>query len=127
MEAKSVIVRPSGAQQLKGHGHYEICGLAWTGRGRIRRVEVSVDGGRSWREARLEEPVLPKCLTAFRAPWRWDGSPAILQSRATDESGYVQPTHDALVAARGVNSYYHYNGIQSWRVSETGSVDNVHA
>jgi sulfane dehydrogenase subunit SoxC len=127
MEAKSVIVRPSGAQQLKAPGRYEISGLAWTGRGRIRRVEVSVDGGRSWREARLEEPVLPKCLTAFRLPWRWDGSPAVLQSRATDETGYVQPTRDALVAARGVNSYYHYNGIQSWRVTERGSVENAHA
>jgi len=127
MEAKSVIVRPSGAQQLKGPGHYEISGLAWSGRGRIRRVEVSVDGGRTWRDARLEEPVLPKCLTAFRLPWHWDGSPAVLQSRAIDETGYLQPTRDALVTARGVNSYYHYNGIQSWRVTERGSVENAHA
>jgi sulfane dehydrogenase subunit SoxC len=127
MEAKSVIVRPSGTQHLKGAGSYEISGLAWTGHGRIRRVEVSTDGGHSWQDARLQEPVLPKCLTAFRLPWRWDGSPRILQSRATDETGYVQPTRGALIAARGVNSYYHYNGVQSWKIAADGGVENVHA
>jgi sulfane dehydrogenase subunit SoxC len=127
MEAKSVILRPSGGQRMSGPGFVEIQGIAWSGRGRIVRVDVSVDGGRSWRPAQLDEPVLTKCLTAFRLPWRWDGAPAILQSRAVDESGYVQPNRDALIAARGVQSYYHNNSIQSWRVSADGQVQNVHA
>ena len=127
MEAKSVIVRPSGGQTLRGPGFVEIEGYAWSGRGRIRRVDVSVDAGRTWQEAKLQEPVLPKCLTAFRAPWRWDGAPAVLQSRAMDETGYVQPTREALIAARGLESYYHFNGIQSWQVGANGAVENVHA
>jgi sulfane dehydrogenase subunit SoxC len=127
MEAKSVIVRPSGGQHLVGPGFHEIFGFAWSGRGRIRRVEVSADGGRSWRDAGLQDPVLPKCLTAFRLPWHWDGSSVVLQSRATDETGYLQPTHEALVAARGTNSFYHYNGIQSWKVAANGGVENARA
>jgi len=127
MEAKSVIVRPSGGQALPRPGFVEIYGYAWSGRGRIRAVDVSVDGGQSWSEARLEEPVLPKCLTAFRLPWQWDGSPAVLQSRAVDDSGYVQPPRPVLLAARGVESYYHYNAIQSWRIGSDGRVENVHA
>jgi sulfane dehydrogenase subunit SoxC len=127
MEAKSVIVRPSGGQRLQARGFYEIFGLAWSGRGRIRRVEVSTDGGASWQDARLQEPVLSKCLTAFRLPWRWDGAPAVLQSRAVDETGYVQPRRDALLALRGGHSFYHYNGIQSWKVAADGGVENVHA
>ena len=87
-------------------------------------MDVSVDGGRSWQEARLQEPVLPKALTRFRLPWRWDGGPAVLQSRAMDETGYVQPTHDQIVGARGVNSFYHYNAVQSWRVGADGGVTN---
>jgi len=123
MEAKSVITRPSGGQQLSGgKGSYEITGLAWSGHGRIKRVDVSVDGGKNWHEARLQEPVLPKALTRFCAPWRWDGGPAILQSRAIDETGYVQPQHDAIVNARGLYSSDHYNAIQSWRVSSDGRV-----
>ena len=125
MEAKSVITRPSGGHRIEGGpGFVEITGLAWSGHGRIRRVDVSVDGGRSWQEARLQEPVLPKALTRFRLPWRWDGGPAVLQSRAMDETGYVQPTHDQIVGARGVNSFYHYNAVQSWRVGADGGVTN---
>jgi sulfane dehydrogenase subunit SoxC len=125
MEAKSVITRPSGGHQIKGGpGFVEITGLAWSGHGRIRRVDVSVDGGQSWQEARLQEPILPKALTRFRLPWRWDGGPAVLQSRAMDETGYVQPTHDQIVGARGVHSFYHYNAIQSWRVDANGGVMN---
>ena len=127
MEAKSVIVRPSGGHTLQALGFVEIDGYAWSGRGRIRRVDVSVDGGRSWREAQLQEPILPKCLTAFRVPWRWDGAPAVLQSRAVDDTGYVQPARSALLAARGVDSYYHYNAIQSWSIGADGRVENVHA
>ncbi len=126
MEAKSVITRPSGGQALPGPGFVEISGLAWSGHGRIRQVDVSVDGGETWRMATLSEPVLPKCLTRFRLPWHWDGNAAILQSRATDETGYVQPTLAELVAIRGVNSSYHNNAIQSWKVATSGEVANVH-
>jgi sulfane dehydrogenase subunit SoxC len=122
MEAKSVITFPSGRQKLPGPGFYEISGLAWSGRGQIKRVEVSTDGGATWRDAQLQEPVLSKCLTRFRLPWTWDGGPAVLQSRSTDATGYRQPTHAALIKARGLNSYYHYNGIQSWRLDTAGAV-----
>ncbi len=94
-----MITTPSGGQVLLDQGYYEITGLAWSGRGKVRRVDVSVDGGRNWRTARLQEPVLTKALTRFRLDWNWDGAPALLQSRAIDETGYVQPTHSA--AARG--------------------------
>src|SRR5258708_4855461 len=93
----------------------------------IARVAVSIDGGKSWREAGLQEPVMKKSLTRFRLPWRWDGAPAILQSRAVDETGYVQPSRQQLVAVRGLNSYYHNNSIQSWQVAPGGEVANVHA
>jgi len=125
MEAKSVITFPSGGQQLRDRGFYEISGLAWSGRGRIARVDVSTDGGETWSQARLQEPVLPKCLTQFRLPWTWNGGPAQLQSRAVDESGYVQPTHKQLADVRGLQSYYHYNGIQAWQVAQDGGVTNV--
>ncbi len=127
MEAKSVITHPSGGQTVKDKGFQEIRGLAWSGYGRIRRVDVSTDGGKTWRMAELDDPVLPRCLTRFRIPWKWDGGPAMLQSRAVDESGYVQPTLSELVDARGVNSVYHYNAIQTWALSESGEVTNVHA
>jgi sulfane dehydrogenase subunit SoxC len=127
MEAKSVITSPSAGQRLDQHGMHEISGLAWTGRGRIARVEVSTDGGRNWGQAALQEPILSKALTRFRLPWTWSGEEAILQSRAIDESGYVQPTRAQLIAARGVNSLYHFNAIQSWKVDANGGVSNVHA
>jgi sulfane dehydrogenase subunit SoxC len=127
MEAKSVITSPSPGHVLRDKGFHEISGLAWTGNGRVRRVDVSVDGGTHWREARLEEPVLNRALTRFKFPWHWDGRPAVLQSRVIDETGFVQPTREQLVAARGLNSLYHYNAIQSWRVSADGSLANVHA
>lgn len=122
MEAKSVITHPSGGQRLTASGFCEIRGLAWSGAGRIRRVDVSTDGGLSWREAVLQEPVMPKCLTRFRLPWHWDGGPALLQSRAEDDTGYVQPTREQLVTARGTKAYYHYNGIVTWRVNAEGKV-----
>jgi sulfane dehydrogenase subunit SoxC len=126
MEAKSVITRPSGGQQLTGgSGFYEISGLAWSGHGRIKKVEVSSDGGIIWREAQLQEPILSKAVVCFRAPWHWDGGPAMLQSRAIDETGYIQPRHSELVDVRGVNSFYHYNAIQTWRVNPDGKV-SVH-
>ena len=125
MEAKSVITFPSGGQQLRGNGFYEISGLAWSGHGRIKRVEISTDSGASWQEAQLQEPVLPKCLTRFRLPWSWDGAPAQLQSRAIDDTGYVQPRRPQLVDIRGLNSFYHNNGIQAWQVAPGGAVSNV--
>ncbi|HEY2051987.1 MAG TPA: sulfite dehydrogenase [Caulobacteraceae bacterium] len=125
MEANSIITFPSGGQKLKGPGFYEISGLAWSGRGRITGVEVSTDGGKTWRRAALQEPVLTKCLTRFRAPWTWDGAPALIMSRSIDETRYVQPTRAELVAVRGVNSYYHYNAIQPWQVAGDGSVTYV--
>ena len=127
MEAKSVITSPAGGAQLRGPGFFEIRGLAWSGRGLIRRVEVSTDGGRTWRTANLQAPVLRFAHTRFRLDWRWDGRETVLQSRCTDETGYVQPTLAALVKVRGVNSHYFNNAIQSWKVAADGSVHNVHA
>jgi len=124
-ECKSVITAPSGGQRLQGTGFYGISGLAWSGRGAVRRVDVSVDGGRNWRSARLESPVLSKCLTRFNLDWVWDGRPALLQSRAIDATGYVQPNTRQLRAVRGTRSIYHNNAIQTWRVQESGEVDNV--
>jgi sulfane dehydrogenase subunit SoxC len=132
MEAKSVITFPSGDMKLPGAGFYEVTGLAWSGRGRVERVEVSSDGGQSWALAALQDPILPVCHTRFRFPWRWNGQPAVLQSRCMDETGYVQPTLAELVAVRGLDggkfgSIYHLNAIQSWGVASDGSVSNVHA
>lgn len=131
MEAKSVITFPSGTMQLDGPGFYEITGIAWSGRGAIRQVDVSTDGGRTWHPAALEQPVLPQAHTRFRFPWRWDGEPALLQSRCTDETGYTQPTRAQLLAARGGHgrfaSIYHFNGIQTWKVNRNGKVDNAEA
>ena len=123
-----MITSPSGGQRLVnsgGKGHYNITGLAWSGRGKIRRVDVSLDGGRNWKTARLETPVLSKCLTRFNLPWVWDGGPAILQSRALDSTGYVQPQLRQLRAVRGSRSIYHNNAIQSWRLDPSGEVSNV--
>jgi len=131
MDAKSVITSPSGEMTLDGPGFHEITGIAWSGRGAIRRVDVSVDGGKTWRNAALQSPVLPICHTRFRLPWRWDGKDAVLQSRCVDTTGYVQPTLGQLIAVRGLNgplgSIYHLNAIQSWRVAADGKVTNVHA
>jgi len=127
MEAKSVITFPSAGQQLRAPGFYEISGLAWSGSGRVSRVDVSTDGGTHWLAARLESPIMSRCLTRFRFNWEWDGKPVVLQSRCVDETGYVQPTLTQLVAKRGYNSVYHMNAIQSWHVAANGEVTNVHA
>ena len=124
-ECKSVITTPSGGQQLLTTGFYNITGIAWSGRGAIKRVDVSVDGGRNWREARLETPILSKALTRFNFNWTWDGTPAILQSRAIDSTGYVQPPNRLLREVRGTRSIYHNNAIQSWKVDVNGEVSNV--
>ena len=124
-ECKSVITTPSGGQLLLDKGFYNISGMAWAGRGKGTRVDVSTDGGINWRQARLETPVLSKAVTRFNIDWVWDGKPAILQSRAVDETGYVQPSYGQLRAARGTKSIYHNNAIQSWKVVESGEVSNV--
>lgn len=124
-ECKSVITTPSGGQTLLSTGYYNVTGLAWSGRGKIKQVDVSVDGGRNWRAARLETPILSKALTRFNIDWVWDGTPAILQSRAIDETGYVQPKINQLRAVRGTKSIYHNNAIQSWSVASNGEVANV--
>jgi sulfane dehydrogenase subunit SoxC len=124
-EAKSVITSPSGGQVILDKGYHQIGGFAWSGRGRIRRVDVSTDGGRNWRTAQLQEPVHTKALTRFRIDWNWDGGPALLQSRAVDDTGYVQPALRQLLAVRGTRSIYHNNAIQTWQVDATGEVSNV--
>ena len=127
MEAKSIITRPSGGQKLKQTGFHEITGIAWSGHGKIKRVDISVDGGKDWQQAELQEPVLTRALTRFRLPWRWDGQPAVIQSRAIDETDYVQPTFAELLAVRGENSFYHNNAIQPWRIDAQGQVTNANS
>jgi sulfane dehydrogenase subunit SoxC len=122
MDAKSLITEPAYPDRLTGPGWWEVRGLAWSGRGKITRVDVSADAGKTWHAATLDEPVLTKCHTRFRYPWQWDGKPAVLLSRATDETGYIQPTLDALMAARGPATQYHYNQMRAWRVAPDGAV-----
>jgi sulfane dehydrogenase subunit SoxC len=135
-EGKSVITQPSPGLTMTGPGLYEISGLAWSGYGRVTKVEVSADGGKSWARAALQPPVLSKALTRFRMPWRWNGGPAILQSRAWDESGTVQPTRAQFVALRGQTTKppsvldfpsQHFNAITSWGVDAKGGVKHVYA
>ena len=124
-ECKSVVTTPSGGQVLLDKGFYSVSGLAWSGRGKVSKVDVSVDGGRNWRPARLQGPVMDKCLTRFSLDWVWGGKPALIQSRATDSTGYVQPGRGALRAVRGTRSIYHNNAVQTWLVQENGEVINV--
>ncbi len=128
MGVKSLITSPSTGLNLTEPGRYEITGIAWSGAGKIARVEVSADGGNTWAEAALTEPVLSKSFTRFRMAWQWDGGPAVLMSRAIDESGSVQPTREALTREFGERRNYHNNGIQVWSVAaRTGEVTNVYA
>jgi len=124
-ECKSVVTTPSGGQVLLDRGFYSISGLAWSGRGKVVRVDVSTDGGRNWRPAALQSPVLTKALTRFSLDWVWDGKPALVQSRAVDDTGYVQPSYAQLRKVRGSRSIYHNNAIQTWRVDPSGAVANV--
>jgi len=135
-EVKSFISSPSPGLTLKEPGYYEITGVAYSGTGRISRVMVSADGGKSWGEAALQEPILPKAFTRFRMPWRWNGGPAVLQSRAWDEAGNAQPTRAEIIAHRGQTSRppsvlafpsQHYNGPTSWAVDAKGEVRHVYA
>ncbi|MBI4330238.1 MAG: sulfite dehydrogenase [Chloroflexi bacterium] len=124
-DAKSVITYPSGGQTVAGKGFIEITGIAWSGRGKVARVEVSTDGGRSWGLARLQGPVAAMAATRFYYPWLWDGQEAVILSRCTDEVGYIQPTRNQLLQARG-ESVYHFNGIQAWKVQPDGKVVHVY-
>jgi len=127
MGVKSVITSPSPGLSMSAPGVYQISGIAWSGAGKIKRVEVSADGGSSWADAALDEHVMAKCLTRFRSAWRWDGSPSVILSRATDENGDVQPTREMVLSDRSSAAFYHYNGIQTWQVAENGEVTNVYA
>jgi sulfane dehydrogenase subunit SoxC len=135
-EVKSFITHPSPGLKLGGPGLYEISGLAYSGNGRIAKVMVSADGGTSWTQAALQGPINSKAFTRFRAPWRWDGGPAVLQSRAWDEGGNVQPTRAEIIARRGETRTVpnvlafptqHYNTLTSWGVERTGEVRHVYA
>lgn len=126
MEVRSVITRPSGGQKLLfGPGQYDISGLAWSGMGKVKRVEVSTDGGRKWSDAELQVPVLSQAVTRFHFPWRWDGSETFLASRCTDEAGFTQPTRDEFIEIHGLRSGYHYNAIKRWHVHPDGNITSV--
>src|SRR6476659_2313190 len=125
MDAKSVITSPSPQAAVKQKGFNVITGLAWSGRGKVKRVDVSLDGGRNWRTARIDGPVFAKACVRFYYEFDWNGEEFLLQSRAIDDTGYVQPSKDALRKIRGVNSIYHNNGIQTWALKSDGEVENV--
>jgi sulfane dehydrogenase subunit SoxC len=127
MEVKSVITRPSYGMTLPGAGLHQISGIAWSGNGTVRKVEVSTDGGLTWTEAPLVAPVLPRALTRFRLPWKWGGTPAVLKSRATDDTGAVQPERGKFIAEHGHNAIFHFHAIQAWSVAATGEVKHVYA
>jgi sulfane dehydrogenase subunit SoxC len=122
MDAKSIITEPAYPDRLSGPGWREIRGIAWSGRGKIAHVDISVDNGRTWQRATLDEPVLSKCHTRFRFAWNWSGAETIVMSRATDETGYAQPTRAALLAVRGPGTQYHFNNIRAWKVAADGTV-----
>jgi sulfane dehydrogenase subunit SoxC len=126
MEPKSVILKPSFGMGMQGPGYYEISGVAWSGLGRVRRVDISADGGKTWAEAALTAPVLSKAVTRFRLPWMWNGQPATLMSRTTDEKGRVQPTHAEWAALYAPRQNFHFSAIQSWAVAGDGKVSNIY-
>lgn len=125
MDAKSVVTNPSPQAPLRHKGRNVLSGLAWSGRGTIKRVDVTLDGGKNWQSARIDGPVLDKSLTRFYVDFDWAGQELLIQSRAIDSTGYVQPTKAELRKVRGVNSIYHNNGIQTWHVKANGETENV--
>ncbi|MFK7853971.1 MAG: sulfite dehydrogenase [Granulosicoccus sp.] len=127
MGVKSLITSPSAGQFLSEPGFYEVRGLAWSGAGSVSGVEVSADGGASWTSAILQEPVLDRALTRFRAPWNWDGTARVLMSRARDSAGRIQPTRQSLIEAKGSNIYHHYNAILAWGISASGDIAHVYS
>jgi sulfane dehydrogenase subunit SoxC len=126
MGVKSLITSPSPGLDLAAKGLYQISGIAWSGAGHIKRVEVSTDAGKTWAEGHLDAEPMSKSLSRFRAAWRWQGQRSVLLSRATDEAGQVQPTRTAVLKGRAPGSFYHYNGIQAWQVDANGAVRNVY-
>lgn len=126
MGVKSVITHPSCTMSMTGPGVYEISGLAWSGSGKVARVEISTDGGETWADADLQEPVLNKAMTRFATAWRWDGKAATLMSRAHDEVGYVQPNRTDWKKRYDPSNYNHNNAIQAWHISSDGAVRNVY-
>ena len=126
MDVKSVITAPTVGLRVPGPGFFEISGLAWSGRGAVEKVELSADGGLTWTEAHLDEPRLPKSFTRFRLPWRWDGTPCVLASRATDDTGARQPSRAEIIEEHGSQGYFHYNAIVSWGISKDGTVTHVY-
>jgi sulfane dehydrogenase subunit SoxC len=126
MEPKSVILKPSVGMNMQGQGYYEISGLAWSGLGAVAKVDVSADGGKSWAQAALSGPVQPKALTRFRLPWMWNGGPATLMSRTTDEKGHVQLTRAEWTGQYIARQNFHFSAIQSWGIAADGKVSNVY-
>jgi sulfane dehydrogenase subunit SoxC len=135
---KAIILRPSGGHQLPGPGYYDVTGLAWSGWGKVARVEISLDSGKTWKEARLQEPVRSMAHTRFHFDWTWDGQETTLQARCIDDHGIVQPSLEELTEQWGIpggKKYwitpgesaggYHFNQIQPWRVAADGSVHNA--
>jgi sulfane dehydrogenase subunit SoxC len=127
MDPKSVITSPSQGQAMRGPGLYQVSGIAWSGHGRIRRVDISADGGRTWAEAALADLIAAKAATRFRLPWRWDGGPAVLMSRATDDTGRVQVSRRQLMDGLGPRADYHNSAITCWAVGADGKVSHVYA
>ena len=131
--AKSVITRPSAGLEPLRKGYVQITGLAWSGGGAVKKVDISTDGGRNWREAKLQSPVLPKAHTRFTFDWEWNGEEAMLVSRCTDDTGDVQPTRAALYRDWGISEEeakkparaIHFNAMQPWRVARDGSVHDA--
>jgi sulfane dehydrogenase subunit SoxC len=121
MDAKSVITSPAFPEKLTP-GYHRISGLAWSGRGKINRVDVSTDGGRTWENAELLTTAHSKAALRFQTVWKWDGNESLLMSRAVDDTGYVQPTMTQLKAVRGPGTDYHFNSIRGWRVAKDGTV-----
>lgn len=124
METNSVITSPSGTMTIRP-GYHRISGLAWSGHGKIAKVEISTDSGNTWKSAQLNEPVYSKAQTRFQMDWLWDGKPTKIVSRSTDEKGNVQPTRQALIKLMGTNALFHYNAQQTWGIGENGRVSNV--
>ncbi|MEM8818336.1 MAG: sulfite dehydrogenase [Pseudomonadota bacterium] len=126
MDVKSVITNPSPQAPIAhGKGHTVVTGVAWSGRGTIKEVHVTIDGGKNWHQARVDGFTTPKSMHRFYFEFDWDGSPLLMQSRAVDSEGYLQPTKHQLRKVRGVNSIYHNNGIQTWAVNAEGEAENV--
>jgi sulfane dehydrogenase subunit SoxC len=120
----SVITMPSGMMEIRP-GYNRITGLAWSGYGRIDKVEISTDGAKTWKEAQLNHPVLPKAQARFQMDWDWDGKPTKIVSRSTDEKGNVQPNRTSFIALMGTNAMFHYNAQQTWSIDAAGGVRNV--